>query len=208
MSRRQVPCVLVTPHPSPQGSAPSHNAGPCLLGLSPGCHSPYLPPLLLPMPLPQPVQAQGAMLASLCLYREAGHLCGRGVNLGPTVLKLQQQLQPGPATVVGCYPGIWCESWSWGQLLTVPLSPPSHCGQASGTWQDLTARDAHMLLQNELFLNVATKDFEEGELRGQISSLLYSGLLARYAGTRALCHRIGGAPRPAPGMGWCCAPST
>uniref|UniRef100_A0A8D2L5L3 Chordin n=1 Tax=Varanus komodoensis TaxID=61221 RepID=A0A8D2L5L3_VARKO len=41
-------------------------------------------------------------------------------------------------------------------------------------------RDAHMLLQNELFLNVATGEFEEGELRGQISSLLYSGLQARY----------------------------
>uniref|UniRef100_A0A8B9QQL1 Chordin n=1 Tax=Apteryx owenii TaxID=8824 RepID=A0A8B9QQL1_APTOW len=42
------------------------------------------------------------------------------------------------------------------------------------------ARDAHMLLQNELFLNVATKDWAEGELRGQIVSLPYSGLLARY----------------------------
>ncbi|XP_019388067.1 PREDICTED: chordin [Crocodylus porosus] len=61
------------------------------------------------------------------------------------------------------------------------MTPSYQDGLASGTWQDLTARDAHMLLQNELFLNVATKDFEEGELRGQISSLLYSGLLARYA---------------------------
>lgn len=40
-----------------------------------------------------------------------------------------------------------------------------------------------MLLQNELFLNVATKDWAEGELRGQVVSLPYSGLLARYTGT-------------------------
>uniref|UniRef100_A0A8C5ULX6 Chordin n=7 Tax=Passeriformes TaxID=9126 RepID=A0A8C5ULX6_9PASS len=52
-----------------------------------------------------------------------------------------------------------------------------------------SARDAHMLLQNELFLNVATKDWAEGELRGQIISLPYSGLLARYTGTR---NRRGG----------------
>ncbi|NXJ72067.1 CHRD protein, partial [Rostratula benghalensis] len=43
-----------------------------------------------------------------------------------------------------------------------------------------SARDAHMLLQNELFLNVATKDWAEGELRGQVISLPYSGLLARF----------------------------
>uniref|UniRef100_A0A8C3JPE4 Chordin n=1 Tax=Calidris pygmaea TaxID=425635 RepID=A0A8C3JPE4_9CHAR len=42
------------------------------------------------------------------------------------------------------------------------------------------ARDAHMLLQNELFLNVATKDWAEGELRGQVIALPYSGLLARF----------------------------
>ncbi|XP_062987502.1 chordin [Elgaria multicarinata webbii] len=53
-------------------------------------------------------------------------------------------------------------------------------GMASGIWGQVNGRDAHMLLQNELFLNVATEDFEEGELRGQINSLLYSGLLARY----------------------------
>ncbi|RMC02011.1 hypothetical protein DUI87_21173 [Hirundo rustica rustica] len=52
--------------------------------------------------------------------------------------------------------------------------------QACGAWQGPSARDAHMLLQNELFLNVATKDWAEGELRGQIISLPYSGLLARY----------------------------
>ncbi|XP_054839001.1 chordin isoform X2 [Eublepharis macularius] len=53
-------------------------------------------------------------------------------------------------------------------------------GMASGTWAQVSGREAHMLLQNELFLNVATTDFDEGELRGQISSLLYSGLLARH----------------------------
>ncbi|XP_069753177.1 chordin isoform X2 [Narcine bancroftii] len=51
---------------------------------------------------------------------------------------------------------------------------------AIGVSNNLNARDIHMLLQNELFINVATKEYEEGELRGQISSLLYSGLQARY----------------------------
>ncbi|KAG8136237.1 hypothetical protein E2320_009199 [Naja naja] len=36
---------------------------------------------------------------------------------------------------------------------------------ASGSWTQASGRDAHMLLQNELFLNVATKDFEDGELQ-------------------------------------------
>lgn len=68
------------------------------------------------------------------------------------------------------------------------MSPhPNLCGilrcQAWGAWQNPSARDAHMLLQNELFLNVATKDWAEGELRGQVISLPYSGLLARYTGT-------------------------
>ncbi|XP_026545526.1 chordin [Notechis scutatus] len=53
-------------------------------------------------------------------------------------------------------------------------------GTASGSWTQASGRDAHMLLQNELFLNVATKDFEDGELRGQINSMLYNGRLARY----------------------------
>uniref|UniRef100_A0A8C6XT77 Chordin n=1 Tax=Naja naja TaxID=35670 RepID=A0A8C6XT77_NAJNA len=48
-------------------------------------------------------------------------------------------------------------------------------GTASGSWTQASGRDAHMLLQNELFLNVATKDFEDGELRGQINSMLYNG---------------------------------
>uniref|UniRef100_A0A8V0Z0R4 Chordin n=1 Tax=Gallus gallus TaxID=9031 RepID=A0A8V0Z0R4_CHICK len=52
--------------------------------------------------------------------------------------------------------------------------------RAQGVWHSPSARDVHMLLQNELFLNVATKDWAEGELRGQVISLPYSGLLARY----------------------------
>lgn len=36
----------------------------------------------------------------------------------------------------------------------------------------------HMLLQNELFINVATAHSQEGELRGQIKALPYSGLEA------------------------------
>ncbi|XP_069474887.1 chordin isoform X2 [Ambystoma mexicanum] len=53
-------------------------------------------------------------------------------------------------------------------------------GLASGVWEQMNARDLHMLLQSELFINVATQEFEEGELRGQITSLPYSGLWARY----------------------------
>lgn len=37
-----------------------------------------------------------------------------------------------------------------------------------------------MLLQNELFLNIATKDFPDGELRGHVTALSYSGHSARY----------------------------
>uniref|UniRef100_A0A670YS69 Chordin n=1 Tax=Pseudonaja textilis TaxID=8673 RepID=A0A670YS69_PSETE len=57
-------------------------------------------------------------------------------------------------------------------------------GMVSVGWRKGGGRDAHMLLQNELFLNVATKDFEDGELRGQINSMLYNGHLARYQGTQ------------------------
>nr|XP_021148788.1 chordin [Columba livia] len=60
------------------------------------------------------------------------------------------------------------------------MTPSYKDGLAQGIWQSPSARDAHMLLQNELFLNVATKDWVEGELRGQIISLPYSGLLSRY----------------------------
>ncbi|CAL8359796.1 unnamed protein product [Merluccius merluccius] len=49
-------------------------------------------------------------------------------------------------------------------------------GRARGSWSRLEARHIHMLLQNELFINVATAHSQEGELRGQIRSLLYSGL--------------------------------
>ncbi|XP_071327938.1 chordin isoform X1 [Trachinotus anak] len=51
-------------------------------------------------------------------------------------------------------------------------------GQAAGSWSRLEARHIHMLLQNELFINVATAHSQEGELRGQIRALLYSGLEA------------------------------
>lgn len=37
-----------------------------------------------------------------------------------------------------------------------------------------------MLLQNELFLNIGTKDFPDGELRGHVTALIYSGHSARY----------------------------
>ncbi|XP_056297650.1 chordin isoform X1 [Pseudoliparis swirei] len=51
-------------------------------------------------------------------------------------------------------------------------------GRARGSWSRLEARHIHMLLQNELFINVATAHSQEGELRGQIRALLYSGLEA------------------------------
>uniref|UniRef100_A0A3Q0RUK2 Chordin n=1 Tax=Amphilophus citrinellus TaxID=61819 RepID=A0A3Q0RUK2_AMPCI len=51
-------------------------------------------------------------------------------------------------------------------------------GQTVGTWSRLEARHIHMLLQNELFINVATAHSQEGELRGQIKALPYSGLEA------------------------------
>eukprot|EP00076_Gallus_gallus_P024614 XP_015146860.1 chordin isoform X3 [Gallus gallus] len=60
------------------------------------------------------------------------------------------------------------------------MTPSYRAGMAQGVWHSPSARDVHMLLQNELFLNVATKDWAEGELRGQVISLPYSGLLARY----------------------------
>ncbi|XP_075412273.1 chordin isoform X2 [Tenrec ecaudatus] len=50
---------------------------------------------------------------------------------------------------------------------------------AVGICPALGARGAHMLLQNELFLNVGTKDFPEGELRGHVAALPYSGHSAR-----------------------------
>lgn len=49
-------------------------------------------------------------------------------------------------------------------------------GQAVGSWSRLEARHIHMLLQNELFINVATAHSHEGELRGQIKVQPYSGL--------------------------------
>uniref|UniRef100_A0A5F9CJQ6 Chordin n=1 Tax=Oryctolagus cuniculus TaxID=9986 RepID=A0A5F9CJQ6_RABIT len=50
----------------------------------------------------------------------------------------------------------------------------------AGVCPGLGARGAHMLLQNELFLNVGTKDFPDGELRGHVSTLPYSGHSARH----------------------------
>ncbi|XP_069885835.1 chordin isoform X2 [Dipodomys merriami] len=51
---------------------------------------------------------------------------------------------------------------------------------AVGVCSGIGARGVHMLLQNELFLNVGTKDFPEGELRGHVSALPYSGHSARH----------------------------
>ncbi|XP_037332499.2 chordin [Pungitius pungitius] len=51
-------------------------------------------------------------------------------------------------------------------------------GRAQGSWSRMEARHVHMLLQNELFINAATAHAPEGELRGQIRALLYSGLEA------------------------------
>ncbi|XP_057594902.1 chordin isoform X3 [Hippopotamus amphibius kiboko] len=50
---------------------------------------------------------------------------------------------------------------------------------AVGVCPGLGARGAHMLLQNELFLNVGTKDFPDGELRGHVAALPHSGHSAR-----------------------------
>ncbi|XP_053513830.1 chordin isoform X1 [Artibeus jamaicensis] len=57
------------------------------------------------------------------------------------------------------------------------LQPGEH--MAVGVCLRLGARGAHMLLQNELFLNVATKDFPDGELRGHVAALPYNGHRAR-----------------------------
>ncbi|XP_027632506.1 chordin isoform X6 [Tupaia chinensis] len=58
--------------------------------------------------------------------------------------------------------------------------PQSGGHMAAGVCPGLGARGAHMLLQNELFLNVGTKDFPDGELRGQVAALPYSGHSARH----------------------------
>ncbi|XP_073445323.1 chordin [Dendrobates tinctorius] len=60
------------------------------------------------------------------------------------------------------------------------LTNDYHGGKAWGFWTGANGRDLHMLLQSELFLNVATKEFPEGEIRGQITPLMYSGLWARH----------------------------
>lgn len=65
-------------------------------------------------------------------------------------------------------------------------------GQAEGSWSRLEARHIHMLLQNELFINVATTNSQEGELRGQIKALPYSGLEAPRHGTQGRREGTGG----------------
>jgi len=49
-------------------------------------------------------------------------------------------------------------------------------GRGQGSVGRMEARHIHMLLQNELFINVATETHTDGELRGQVISLLYNGL--------------------------------
>ncbi|XP_042563069.1 chordin, partial [Clupea harengus] len=51
-------------------------------------------------------------------------------------------------------------------------------GRGQGSVGRLEARHIHMLLQNELFVNVATETHADGEVRGQVVSLLYNGLEA------------------------------
>ncbi|XP_006884224.1 PREDICTED: chordin [Elephantulus edwardii] len=53
------------------------------------------------------------------------------------------------------------------------FQPTGH--MAVGVCPGLGARGTHMLLQNELFLNVGTKDYPDGELRGHVAALPYSG---------------------------------
>nr|O57472.1 RecName: Full=Chordin; AltName: Full=Protein chordino; Flags: Precursor [Danio rerio]AAB93485.1 chordin [Danio rerio] len=51
--------------------------------------------------------------------------------------------------------------------------------RAAGSCGRVEARHTHMLLQNELFINIATALQPDGELRGQIRLLPYNGLDAR-----------------------------
>ncbi|XP_040282737.1 chordin [Bufo bufo] len=60
------------------------------------------------------------------------------------------------------------------------LTKDYHNGKAWGFWTGANARELHMLLLSELFFNIATEEFPEGELRGQITPLMYSGLWARH----------------------------
>ncbi|PIO32270.1 hypothetical protein AB205_0193600, partial [Aquarana catesbeiana] len=60
------------------------------------------------------------------------------------------------------------------------LTKDYHDGKVRGLWSSANARDLHRLLHSELFFNVATKDFQEGEIRGQITALPYNGLWARH----------------------------
>lgn len=57
-------------------------------------------------------------------------------------------------------------------------------GRAVGSVSRVEARHIHMLLQNELFVNIATAEQQESELRGQIRMLPYNGLDARRNGKK------------------------
>lgn len=57
-------------------------------------------------------------------------------------------------------------------------------GRALGSCGRVEARHIHMLLQNELFINIATAEQQESELRGQIRMLPYNGLDARQTGEK------------------------
>nr|XP_055053605.1 chordin isoform X1 [Misgurnus anguillicaudatus] len=65
--------------------------------------------------------------------------------------------------------------------ITADYSPAGEkgSGRATGACGRVEARHIHMLLQNELFINIATSEHLEGELRGQIRILPYNGLDAR-----------------------------
>ncbi|XP_077998129.1 chordin-like [Glandiceps talaboti] len=55
-------------------------------------------------------------------------------------------------------------------------------GWAHGVYDKPSAIDIHNLLMNKLTINVATEEYPSSELRGQITSLLYNGHLARHQG--------------------------
>ncbi|NWX94574.1 CHRD protein, partial [Nothoprocta pentlandii] len=114
----------------------------------------------------------------------------RRKNKRNVLLDMTPSYRDGLVGVVGLEGSRRCQ---WASPHTDAVSP---VGQARGAWPSPSARDAHMLLQNELFLNVATKDWPEGELRGQIISLPYSGLLARYTGRRGAGARGRAAREP------------
>lgn len=60
--------------------------------------------------------------------------------------------------------------------LTAEFVASGRGGRAVSSYGRMEARHIHMLLQNELFINIGTTENPEGELRGQIRTLLYNGL--------------------------------